>query len=355
MYKILIVDDEPANLKLLQNILEHDYELSFATSGTVALSIARKLKPDMILLDVMMPEIDGFEVCSRLKAMEHTAKIPVIFVTALNSAEDEVHGFEAGGVDFIKKPISSHLVLTRVATHLALYNQRKECERAIKERTEELENSYLTAISMLAEAGHYNDTDTGVHVWRMAAYAGAIGRAAGWSVDDAKLLEMACTMHDTGKIGTPDSILKKPAGLSEMEFNIIKEHTTIGYSILTHTKKPTRLFNMAADIALCHHEKWNGTGYPEGLVGDRIPEAARICAIADVFDALTMRRPYKPPWPVEDALAEIIKGAGAHFDPRLVDIFVDIQQEILELKDLWEEQEDSSELYYDVDNFISIL
>ncbi len=355
MYKILVVDDEPANLKLLQNILEHDYDLAFAKSGKVALSIVRKLKPDMILLDVMMPELDGFETCSRLKAMEQTAKIPVIFVTARNSAEDEVRGFESGGVDFIKKPISSHLVLTRVATHLALYNQRKECEKAIKDRTEELENSYLTAISMLAEAGHYNDTDTGVHVWRMAAYAGAISRAAGWTIEEAKLLEMACTMHDTGKIGIPDSILKKPAGLTEAEFNIIKEHTTIGYSILTHTKKPTRLFNMAADIALCHHEKWNGAGYPEGISAERIPESARICAIADVFDALTMRRPYKPPWPVEEAFAEICKGAGSHFDPKLVELFINIRDEILELKQIWEEQEDSSELYYDVDNFISIL
>ncbi len=355
MYKILVVDDEPANLKLLQNILEQDYDLAFATNGSAAIAIARKILPDLILLDVMMPELDGFETCSRLKAIEQTAKIPIIFVTALNSAEDEVRGFESGGVDFIKKPISSHLVLTRVATHLALYNQRKECEKAIKERTEELENSYITAISMLAEAGHYNDTDTGVHVWRMAAYSGALGRAAGWSVDDAKLLEMACTMHDTGKIGIPDAILKKPAGLTEHEFEVIKDHTTIGYSILMHTKKPTRLFTMAADIALCHHEKWNGSGYPEGLVGERIPESARICAIADVFDALTMRRPYKPPWPVDDAFAEIKKGAGAHFDPRLVELFFGIREEILEIKGIWEERDSQSELFFDIDNYISIL
>ncbi len=355
MYKILIVDDEPANLKLLQNILEQDYELAFAKSGPIAINIAKNLLPDLILLDVMMPEMDGFEVCSHLKATEATSKIPVIFVTALNSAADEVRGFESGGVDFIKKPISSHLVLTRVATHLALYNQRKECERAIKERTEELENSYITAISMLAEAGHFNDTDTGVHVWRMAAYAGALGRVSGWSTDEAHILEMASTMHDTGKIGTPDSILKKPSGLTAAEFNIIKEHTTIGYSILTHTKKPTKLFSMAADIALCHHEKWNGTGYPEGLSGDSIPVSARICAIADVFDALTMRRPYKPPWTIEDAFAEIVKGAGSHFDPHLVELFISIKDEILELKHQWEEKEDNSGLYYDIDNFVSIL
>jgi len=355
MYKILIVDDEPANLKLLQNILEQDYELAFAKTGSIAINIAKSLLPDLILLDVMMPEMDGFEVCSHLKAIEVTSKIPVIFVTALNSAADEVRGFESGGVDFIKKPISSHLVLTRVATHLALYNQRKECEKAIKERTEELENSYVTAISMLAEAGHFNDTDTGVHVWRMAAYAGALGRVSGWSHEDAHILEMASTMHDTGKIGTPDSILKKPSGLTAAEFNIIKEHTTIGYSILTHTKKPTKLFSMAADIALCHHEKWNGTGYPEGLSGENIPVSARICAIADVFDALTMRRPYKPPWPIEDAFAEILKGSGAHFDPHLVKLFISIKDEILELKHQWEEKEDVSGLYYDIDNFVSIL
>ena len=355
MYKILLVDDEPANLKLLKSILEEDYDLAFANNGKIAIEIAKKLQPDLILLDVMMPELDGFAVCSRLKAMEETSKIPVIFVTALNEAKDEIKGFDAGAVDFIKKPITQHLVLTRVATHLALYNQRKECEKAIVNQTKELENSYLMAISMLAEAGHYNDTDTGVHVWRMSAYAAALARAIGWKYEDAKILEMACTMHDTGKIGIPDAILKKPSGLTEAEFNIIKEHTTIGYSILTHNKKPTKLFEMAAEIALCHHEKWDGTGYPEGLAGKEIPESARICAIADVFDALTMIRPYKPAWTVEDAFDEIEKGMGTHFDPEIAKVFLSLKEEILAIKNEWADQDDTSDLYYDVEDFVSIL
>jgi putative two-component system response regulator len=354
MYKILIVDDEVANLKLLQNILEDDYQLSFATTGEKALKIAVAIQPDLILLDVMMPELDGFEACRRLKANIKTAGIPVIFVTALSDAEDEIKGFNSGGVDFIRKPISSHLVQARVSAHISLYNKHKECEIAIEKRTKELEVSNRAAIAMLAEAGHFNDTDTGVHVWRMSAYAGAIGRAAGWSIEHSRLLELAATMHDTGKIGIPDSILKKPGPLTNEEFDVIKTHTTIGNSILNLAENKSQLFTMAADIAFYHHEKWNGKGYPNHLAEKKIPESARISAIADVFDALTMRRPYKEPWSVEAAFAEIEKGRGSHFDPQLVDCFLEIKEEILQLKDEWEKKETNYDWFSD-EGYIAIL
>lgn len=340
MYKILLVDDEPANLNLLQNMLEDEYQLAFATSGDKAISITRKIMPDLILMDVMMPVMDGFETCRRLKASSDTAKIPVIFLTALKETDDEIRGFEVGGVDFIKKPIKSHLLVrSRIATQISLYNRRKECELAIKERTKELESSNRAAIAMLAEAGHYNDTDTGVHVWRMAAYAGAIARAVGWPVEQARLLELAASMHDTGKIGISDAILKKPGKLTKEEFDVIKTHTQIGYSILNMKEGRSKLFSMAADVALNHHEKWNGLGYPSGLKETEISEAARITAIADVFDALTMKRSYKEAWPVEEAFAEIEKCKGEHFDPHLVDVFMEIKEEILDLKEQWNKKE----------------
>ena len=336
-WTILVVDDEPTNLKVLQHILRDSFDLVFARDGESALAAAAKHSPDLILLDIMMPGMDGYEVCRRLKANPETAKVPVIFVTALSEDEDESRGFAAGGVDYITKPVSAPIVIARARTHLALHHQQRLCEATVIRRTAELEQSHRAAIHMLGEAGHYNDSDTGVHIWRMAAYAAAIARAAGWPVEEAEMLRLAAPMHDTGKIGIPDAILKKPAKLDAEEWRVMKTHTTIGHSILSKSEAP--LFRMAADIALCHHEKWDGNGYPCGLAGDRIPECGRIVAIADVFDALTMHRPYKEPWSIEDSLAEIRKGKGSHFDPRLIDLFCGIEEEIRTIKALWDHRE----------------
>lgn len=336
-WKILIVDDEPTNLHLMGQILHHHYELAFAPSGQGALAVALDMQPDLILLDIMMPDMDGLEVCRRLKSDPATAKIPVIFVTAMGEVENESRGFEIGGVDYITKPISRPIVLARVATHLALYDQQRACEKTVIERTSELELSQRSAIHMLGEAGHYNDTDTGVHIWRMAAYAAAIARQKGWRVKDADMLKPAAPMHDTGKIGIPDSILKKPAKLDAGEWEIMKTHSYIGYRILSKSESP--LFHLAAEVALYHHEKWDGTGYPEGLKEENIPESARIVAICDVFDALTMKRPYKEAWHIEDAFAEIRKSAGSHFDPELVDCFFRIEDRIRNLKEEWDQKE----------------
>ncbi|OGR14320.1 MAG: two-component system response regulator [Desulfobacterales bacterium RIFOXYA12_FULL_46_15] len=333
-YRILVVDDEANNRKLLLQILQDKYDTAFAVNGKQAIEVAQKIKPDIILLDIMMPEMNGYEVCKKIKSDPGIHKIPIIFTTAMNEIEDETRGFEAGCVDYITKPISKPIVLARVATHLSLYNQHNECEAEVVRRTAMFEESQKSAIYMLGEAGHYNDDDTGCHIWRIGGYAAAIARASGWSVDKASELELSAAMHDTGKIGIPDSVLKKPGKLTKKEWDIMKTHTTIGYDILS--KSDTPFFRMSAEIALSHHEKWNGSGYPHGLKGENIPEAARIVAICDVFDALTMKRVYKPAWPIKDSFAEIEKNAGTHFDPVLTEYFFKIKSEIIEIKKKWE-------------------
>jgi putative two-component system response regulator len=320
--RILVVDDEPANLQVLRQILRDHYHLFFATNGERALAAAAKYLPDLILLDIMMPDVSGYEVCRQIKANPSTEKIPVIFVTSMSDEEDEVQGFSAGGVDYIQKPISAPILLHRVRTHLSLV------------RAQELEDSYKQAIFMLGEVGHYNDADTGAHTWRMAAYARALAAAAGWPDHMAERIELAASMHDTGKVGTPGGILRAPRKLTGEEREIMKQHSEIGFHILSKSDSP--IFKMAAEIAHRHHEKWDGSGYPGGLAGTAIPESARIVALADVFDALASRRPYKEPWSVENCLAEIHRQAGSHFDPRLVALFDDILPEILLIKEEWD-------------------
>ena len=336
-WRILVVDDEPNNLQLLRQLLKSQYNISLATNGQQALEVAEKVKPDLILLDIMMPGLDGYETCTQLKSTAETAAIPVIFVSAKTEVLDERRGFDVGAVDYITKPVSGPIVHARVATHLALYDQQRTFENQLAQRTKELAESQKAAIHMLGEAGHYNDEDTGVHIWRMAAYSDAIARKAGWHVKKARQLQFAAPMHDTGKIGIPDAILKKPGKLTSEEWVTMRSHTEIGYGILA--KSDTPLFKMAADIALYHHEKWDGSGYPKGLSGEKIPECARIVAIADVFDALTMERPYKTAWSVDEAFSEIERCRGKHFDPNLTDCFLDIKDEILTIKDRWDTAE----------------
>ncbi len=336
---LLVVDDAPENIDVLKGILIPDYVLHAATSGPLALKIVARHRPDLILLDVMMPGMDGHEVCRRLKADPASATIPVIFVTAMADSEDERRGLALGAVDYITKPIQPEVARARIATHIALADQQRACRETVIQRTRELEQVQRDAIYMLGEAGHHNDTDTGVHIWRMAAYAGALARALGWPVARAELLELAAPMHDTGKIGIPDGILKAPRKLTPEEWRIMQGHCEIGHRILSRSDTP--LFRLAAEVALCHHEKWDGSGYPRGLAGEAIPEAARIVAVADVFDALTMRRPYKEPWPVDRALATLQEDAGSHFDPRAIEAFLGIEAEILAIKNEWEAREEA--------------
>lgn len=324
---ILIVDDTPQNLAALEQILGCDYDLVFARNGTEAIAAAHKHAPSLILLDIEMPGKNGYEVCWELKADKRTETIPVIFVTSLAEVGDEAAGFAVGAVDYIVKPVSPAVVSARVHTHLSL----------VQEST--LEQSYRDAIYMLGEAGHHNDTDTGVHIWRMAAYAGALAAAAGWGAR-YKQIELAATMYDTGKIGVPDAILKKTGKLDPDEWLVMKQHPRMGHDILAKSDAP--VFQLAAEIALRHHEKWDGSGYPDGLAGDAIAESAHIVALADVFDALTTKRPYKAPWPLDQVMATIQEGSESHFEPRLVDIFVSILPQILDIKAKWDAQDDTA-------------
>ncbi|MBM68053.1 MAG: two-component system response regulator [Haliea sp.] len=318
---LLIVDDDPRNLAAMRQVLGNDYPLVFARDGAGALEAVAKHAPCMVLLDIQMPDMDGYAVCRRLKASPESASIPVIFVTVLSDDLDEEAGFAAGAVDYITKPISPAIVRARVRTHLSLVSAAK------------LEESYRESISMLAAAGEFKDMETGVHIWRMAEYAAALAEAVGWPAERCDQLRLAAPMHDMGKIGIPDAILRKPGKLDAAEWKVMQRHCQIGHDILS--KGQSAVMALAAEIALCHHERWNGLGYPCGLQGELIPESARIVALADVFDALTMKRPYKDAWTVDCALAAMTSERGAHFEPRLLDVFESILPKILEIKANW--------------------
>lgn len=323
--KLLLVDDEPTNLQVLRQILQDDYRLLFAKDGDKALELAAREAPALVLLDVMMPGMTGHEVCARLKAQPATAAIPVIFVTALADVEDEARGFEVGAVDYITKPVSPAIVRARVRTHLSLV------------RVDELRQTRLQIVQRLGLAAEYKDNETGLHVIRMSHYTHLLARAAGLGEVEADDLLNAAPMHDVGKIGIPDAILQKNGKLDEAEWQVMRQHAQIGAEIIGEHE--SGLLRMARSIALTHHEKWDGSGYPNGLAGEAIPLEGRIVAIADVFDALTSVRPYKPAWPVEEALEFLRRESGRHFDPQLVELFLGILPAILEVKERWAETE----------------
>lgn len=320
-YTILIVDDQPLNLRVLSNFLSPFYAVKVANSGVRALEILEKNpKPDLILLDIMMPGMSGFDVCKRIKSNPMLMGIPVIFVTAVTDSGSEEVGLKLGAVDYITKPLIPAVVRARVATHLSLHHQQVELEHQVARRTHELTDARLELIHQLGRAAEYRDNDTGMHVIRMAHYARKIAEAMGANPIWVDTLFLAAPLHDVGKIGIPDDILLKPGRLTKEEWVMMKRHSEIGADIIgkTHTDP---VFKMAYNVALYHHEAWSGTGYPAGLEGTEIPLEARIVACADVFDALTSERPYKPAWPVQDAIDHINKSAGQHLDPDVVKLF----------------------------------
>ncbi len=317
---VLIVDDTPQNISLLNAALMDEYIIKAATSGRQAIDICLSMPIDIVLLDVMMPEMDGFETCRRLKEHPLTRAIPIIFVTARIEIKDESMGFTCGGVDYITKPVQAAIVRARVRTHLALYDQNRALERLVQKRTAELHESRLEILLRLGSAGEYRDNETGQHVARVCHYSRLIANSIGIPEQEAELLYNAAALHDTGKIGIPDSILFKPGKLDDDEWKIIRSHCEIGRKIIGDHQNT--LLKSAATVALTHHERWDGSGYPHGLKGDNIPLFGRIVGVADVFDALTSERPYKHAWPVAEAVEEIVRGRERHFDPQLVDAFM---------------------------------
>jgi putative two-component system response regulator len=329
---VLVVDDAPDNITVLNEILRGDYRVLAATSGPQALKISRgEHPPDLILLDVMMPEMSGHQVCERLKGESSTRKIPIIFVTAMNQVEDEAKGFALGAVDYITKPVSPPIVKARVKTHLALYDQNRELEHKVRERTAELQHTRMEIIRRLGRAGEFRDNETGMHVIRVAHYCRLLGEAARMNEEDLDLLLNAAPMHDIGKIGISDLVLLKPGKLTDEEMQIMRQHVPIGGEIMG--EHADALLSMARLIILTHHEKWNGTGYHRGLKGEEIPLVGRITAIADVFDALTSVRPYKKAWSIEDAVALIQRESGTSFEPVLVEKFVSILPQIVAVRE----------------------
>lgn len=330
---ILVVDDTPENINLLDAALQDEYAIKVATRGSKALEIARNGRIDLILLDVMMPEMDGFETCRLLKADPLTRKIPVIFVTARGEVEDESVGFACGGVDYITKPVRYPVVRARIRTHLALSDQQIALEQLVRERTAELAETRLEILHRLGRAAEYRDNETGRHVIRMSHYCYELARTYGLPEEAADLLRSVSPMHDVGKIGIPDQILLKQGRLDAEERRIIQQHCAIGHEIIGSHR--SELLRSAAMVALTHHERWDGSGYPAGLQGEQIPLFSRILALADVFDALTSHRPYKHAWSVADAVEEIQQCSGSHFDPAVVKAFLRCLPRITEILALY--------------------
>jgi putative two-component system response regulator len=343
---ILAVDDTPVNIDVVKGILSEYYFVQAAINGVMSLKIIEKKKPDLILLDIMMPEMDGYEVCKRLTDDESTRDIPIIFLTAKAENRDETKGLELGAVDYITKPICPSILKSRVKTHLELKvareylkNKNEILEVKVVERTqqmEELQDVAMVAMGSLAEA---RDPETGNHIRRTQRYVRLLAKqlkthprfSSFLTPENITSLYKSAPLHDIGKVGVPDHILLKPGKLTYEEFEEMKKHTTYGRDALAAAESriscADNFLVFAKEIAYYHQEKWDGSGYPEGLVGDHIPISARLMAVADVYDALISRRVYKPPFSHEKSVAIIQEGRGKHFDPDMVDAFMDIADE----------------------------
>ncbi len=319
---VLIVDDNPTNIDLLVNTLVNEYELGVSISGPRALDYISKQKPDIILLDIMMPEMNGFEVCNRLKANPETRDIPIIFITAVNDVSRKIKGFELGAVDYITKPFLAEEVRERVRTHLALKSMREQLadrnvnlELMVREKTIALEKMLEATISTITLMAEIRDPYTSGHQQRVANLAGAIAKHMGLSKDKIQAVELAGILHDIGKIRVPTSVMNRPGRLLETERELLKIHPEVGYRLLKRIP-----FKMPiADIVFQHHERIDGSGYPSGLKGDQILLEARILSVADVTEAQSSYRPYRPALGIDAALEEISKNSGTLYDPQVVE------------------------------------
>ena len=344
---ILVVDDAPDNLLLMSNLLKDSYKVKIASGGEKALRIAvSDSPPDLILLDIMMPGMDGYEVCQRLKHDPKSMNIPVIFLTAKIEEEDEMKGLELGAVDYITKPARPHIVMARVKNHLALKamadflrDQNDFLELEVAKRTREVTAIQDVTILAMASLAETRDSDTGNHIRRTQFYVKALAERLrdhprfAWFLTDTNInmLFKSAPLHDIGKIGIPDRILLKPGRFEPHEFEIMKAHAMLGHDAIVHAEKAlgtnVDFLSFAKSIAFSHQEKWDGSGYPQGLAGDDIPIAARLMAVADVYDALISRRVYKESMPHENAVQIMIEGRGTHFDADMFDAFIEIQDE----------------------------
>lgn len=335
---ILVVDDQSVNVKLLEKVLlaEGYPNIVSTTDSREAVSLYQQHKCDIVLLDLNMPHLDGFAVMQALQTIDEDYP-PVLVLTALKDRDSRVRALENGARDFVSKPFDRVELLSRIRNMLevrmlnkAIKQQNQILEEKVRERTRELDETRLEIIRRLGRAAEYRDNETGLHIIRMSQYSQILGLADGMTESEGDMLLNASPMHDIGKIGIPDHILLKPGKLTPEEWKIMQTHSTIGAEILSGHE--SELMQVARQIALTHHEKWDGSGYPKGRSGDEVPLMGRIVAIADVFDALTTVRPYKKAWNVEDAVDYIAQNRETHFDPRLVDIFMKILPDILAIR-----------------------
>ncbi len=340
----MIVDDTETNIDILIETLGNDYDIAVAMDGESALEYIADEQPDLILLDIMMPGMNGYEVCEKLKKDEITNKIPIIFVTAMNDEAEEKKGLELGAIDYIRKPFNPSIVKARVKNHLEfklakeeLEQQNSILEQKVKERTKELNLTQDLTIYSLTSLAETRDPETGGHIQRTQNFVKALADKLveldifkdRLTESKIELLYKSAPLHDIGKIGVRDEILFKPASLTKEEFEEMKKHTIYGHSALKKASDMfgrNSFFRIAQEIAYTHHEKWDGSGYPQGLKGEAIPLSGRLMALADVYDALVSKRVYKPPFSHEKAVKIILEGRGNHFDPILVDAFYEINE-----------------------------
>lgn len=343
---ILIIDDEPANLKLLDKMLcSQGYEsLELVSDPREVISRYQAACPDLILLDINMPHLDGYQVMEQLKALNDPLLPPIVILTAQQSKDYLLRALASGARDFVSKPFDRNELLMRVRNlldaqlaHRVLHNQKDMLEQMVRERTEELHHTRLQVVQRLGMAAEYRDEETGNHILRMSHICALLAKQVGWDDRQCDLILNASPMHDIGKIGIPDAILLKPGRFEREEWEIMKTHAAIGARLLDGDDSD--LMRMARDIAHTHHEKWDGSGYPNGLSGEDIPMAGRIAALADVFDALTSVRPYKKAWTVEASVDLIRENSGKHFDPSLVEIFLRELPRIVTIREQFSEPE----------------
>lgn len=336
---ILIVDDQMTNIMLLESILQNaGYTQVHSTQDpTQVLPLFKELDPDLICLDIRMPELNGFQVMGQLKIIHQHAYLPILVLTSEEDRETRLRALESGAKDFLHKPFDKVEVLMRIRNLLeaSLLNktvsqQKASLEETVRIRTQELRETQLEVVHRLARAAEHRDNETGAHIIRMAHFAVVLGRAAGMTEEECDVLFHATPMHDVGKLGIPDRILLKPGKLDPEEFAIMKQHTVIGAQLLSNSHSP--VLQMGEVIALTHHEKWDGSGYPNRLAGEDIPLVGRICAIADVFDALSSKRCYKDAWPLDKTLKEMHSLAGNQFDPHLADLFNELLPVITDIQ-----------------------
>jgi putative two-component system response regulator len=339
---ILIVDDTEANIDILVDALSSDYEVSVAMDGQSALDDVRENFPDLILLDIMMPEMDGYEVCRQLKKNPETHHIPIVFLTAMTGDEDEAKGLALGAIDYITKPFNQELVKSRIKNHLELKLLQDDLERQVRLRTKQLEQTQEATIITLATLAEYRDPETGGHIKRTQNYVQILAKTLqphaqfnSYLTDQLiALLHKSAPLHDIGKVGVPDHILLKPGKLTDEEFVEMKKHTIYGRNSIAAAEKmlgDESFLKIAKEIAEFHQEKWDGSGYPHGLKGEEIPVSARLMAIADVYDALISKRVYKPPFTHSKAVKIIIEGRGSHFDPIMTETFEKITEQFREI------------------------